>query len=264
MCTSLGIGRDTQQQEYMERIARQQAQYAAQQAAEQAAAQQAAQQQAAAAAAAAAAAQQPAAPAAPGAPAFDASPYRSQVDSGFGMFTPDFYSQKFAEVYNPWKTGVEGQYGTAKDQLTAGIAKKGLSNSQQGRSLFQQLDALKDQSLTAGQSEAQKYQDTLSGGVNTAKNTLYGSIGAGADNASLGSRAQTEAQRIAGTAAPASTLGDVFGDFVRPFSNTKSPGGPVNPEQQAFATGGNLNLANVGGGPEASTRVVNNTTRRRA
>jgi hypothetical protein len=198
-----------------------------------------------------------AAPAAPAAPAFDASPWRSQVDSGFSMFTPEFYANKYASAYNPYKTGVEGQYGTAKDTLTAGLASKGLAKSQQGVGLFQQLDALRDQALSKGESDAQGFQTSLSDQVGKAKESLYSSIGAGNDNASIGTRASGEASRIAGTAAPSSSLGDLFGGLVQPYSASSKSGGPVDPSKQAFATGGNLNLANVSsGGPAASTTVV--------
>jgi len=198
------------------------------------------------------------APAAPVTPTFDASPYRSLVDQGFSQFTPEFYANKFAEAYNPYRTGVDTQYNAAKDALTAGIARRGLADSQQGRGLFQQLDALRDQSINTGQGAAQGFQSSLTDQVNTAKNNLYGSIGEGADNASVGSRAASEASRIAGTKAPSASLGDLFGGLVQPYASgsTGGLGGPANPEKQAFATGGNLNLANVGGGPAASTQVV--------
>lgn len=227
----------------------------AQQAADAAAAQAAAEQAAAAQAAAAAQQpqQQPQQPQQPQGSVFDPTPFRSQVDTAFGQFTPEFYAQKYADFYNPYKSNVEGQYGLAKDQLTGGLAKRGLTNSTQGRGLFQQLDALRDQSFNQGQQGAQGFQSSLSDQANTAKNTLYGSIGEGADNTSIGSRAATEAGRIAGTQAPINSLGNIFGALVGPYADTQSPGGPVNPEQQAFATGDKLNLANVG---SPSTKVV--------
>lgn len=197
----------------------------------------------------------PAAPAAPQGPVFDPSPYRSQVDTGFSQFTPEFYAQKYADAYNPFKQGVEGQYGFAKDALTSGLAKKGLANSSQSRGLFQQLDALRDQTLNTGQTAAQGFQSSLTGEVGKAKEGLYGSIGEGADNASIGSRAQSEASRIAGMKAPDSSLGDIFGSLTTPYTSQRSPGGPVNPELQAFSTGSNLNLAGGAGGPEASVKV---------
>jgi len=200
----------------------------------------------------------PAAPAAPPTSSFDASPFRSQVDQGFSQFTPEFYANKFAEYYNPYRTGVDTQYNAAKDALTAGIAKRGLADSQQGRGLFQQLDALRDQSINTGQGAAQGFQSSLTDQVNTAKNNLYGSIGEGADNASIGTRASSEASRIAGTKAPSASLGDLFGGLVQPYASgsTGGLGGPANPEKQAFATGGNLNLANATSSPSASTQVV--------
>jgi hypothetical protein len=201
----------------------------------------------------------PAAPAAPATPAFDASPFRSQVDQGFSQFTPEFYANKYAEYFNPYKTGVDTQYNTAKDALTAGVARRGLADSQQGRGLFQQLDALRDQAINTGQGAAQGFQSSLTDQVNTAKNNLYGTIGEGADNASVGSRASTEAGRIAGTKAPASTLGDLFGGLVSPYSTAAGSGTgslATNPEKQAFATGSNLNLANSSSSPAASTKVV--------
>jgi hypothetical protein len=196
------------------------------------------------------------APVVPQGPVFDPTPYRNQVDTGFSQFTPEFYANKYASFYDPYKSGVEGQYGAAKDVLTSGLAKKGLANSSQSRGLFQQLDALRDQTLNTGQSTAQGYQSSLTGEVGKAKEGLYGSIGEGADNASIGSRAQSEASRIAGMKAPDSSLGDIFGSLVTPYANQRSPGGPVNPELQAFSPGGTLNLANVGGGPQASAKVV--------
>lgn len=199
------------------------------------------------------------APAAPAPNPFDPSPFRANVDSAFSMFTPEFYANRYAQIYDPYKANVSGQYGLARDTLESGLASRGLGNSQQGRGLFQQLDALRDQSLTGGQSQAQGFQTSLTGQVDAAKNNLYGSIGEGADNTGVGSRAQSEAARIAATATPQASLGDVFGDFIKPYASSRNPGGlPVNPEQQAFVTGGNLNLANSAGGPEASTSVVGN------
>jgi hypothetical protein len=205
----------------------------------------------------------PAAPAGPVAPVFDPSPFRSQVDSGFSQFTPEFYANKFASFYDPYKGGVESQYGLAKDTLGAGVAKRGLAGSQQSRGLFQQLDALRDQALTTGQSTAQGFQSSLSDQVGKAKESLYGSIGAGNDNASIGTRSKSEADRIAGSASPSTALGDIFGGLVGPYASTRSPGGPVNPELQAFSTGANLNLAGGGGGPAASTSVVGAPKRRK-
>ncbi len=194
---------------------------------------------------------------------FDPTPYRGQVDTSFSQFTPDFYANRYASVYNPYRSGVESQFGLARDALTTGVARRGLENSQQSRGLFQQLDALRDQALNTGQGAAQGFQTSLSDQVNTAKNNLYGSIGEGADNASIGSRASAEAGRIAGEAAPPNTLGDVFGALVQPYANSQSPGGPVNPETRAFATGGNLNLANASSSPAASTRVVGASPRKK-
>ena len=203
----------------------------------------------------------PAAPAAPATPTFDASPYRSQVDQGFSQFTPEFYANKYAEYFNPYKTGVDTQYNAAKDALTAGVARKGLTNSQQGHGLFQQLDALRDQAINTGQGTAQGFQSSLTDQVNKAKNDLYASIAEGADNASVGGKATTKAGEIAGTKAPTSTLGDLFGGLVSPYSTgagggTGGLGGPTNPEKQAFATSDNLNLANASSSPAASTKVV--------
>jgi len=191
---------------------------------------------------------------------FDPTPFRSSVDSSFSQFTPEFYAKKFQDTFNPWKTGVDNQYNLARDALTAGVAKKGLSNSSQGQGLFQQLDALRDQAYNTGQSAAQGFQSTLTSDVQKAKDDLYGSIGEGKDNASVGGKAATAASGLAGRTGSAGTLGDIFGGLVSPYANANTPGGPVNPDTQAFATGGSLNLANPSGGP--STKVVGATKKK--
>jgi hypothetical protein len=206
----------------------------------------------------------PAAPAAPAGPAFDPTPFQGIVDTGFSQFTPDFYANAYKSVYDPYKTGVDSQYGIAKDYLTAGLAKKGQQNSSLGKGLFQQLDALKGQEYTKGQTAAQGYQGGLETGVAGAKKSLYDSIAAGADNAGIGARTKAAADPLYASKPPASTLGqDVFGSIVEPYATAKSPGGPSNPSDLAFATGGNLNLAGGGGGPEASAKVVATPTKKK-
>jgi len=235
----------------------------AQNAANAAAAQQAAQQQSAASSTAGTAVDTAAAAAPVTQPVFDASPFRGIVDAGFSQFTPEFYATQYQNAYNPYKSGVDSQYGLAKDVLTAGTAKKGLGNTPQSQGLFQQLDALRDQELGKGQTAAQSFQTSLSDTVNTAKNNLYGSIGAGADNASLGTRTKAEADKIFGTAAPASTLGsDVFGGLIAPYASTPDPAGPAMSFGAAQGASG-LNLAGGAAGPAASAKVIGSSKKKR-
>ena len=230
--------------------------------ANEAAAQQAAAQQAATAATAGQAVNTAAAAAPATQPVFDPAPYRGIVDAGFSQFTPEFYATQYQNAFNPYKSGVENQFGLAKDVLTAGLAKKGLGTTPQGRGVFQQLEALRDQELGKGQTAAQGFQTGLTGAVDTAKQGLYGSIGAGADNASLGTRTKAEADRIFGTKPPVSTLGsDVFGSFVEPYASGADPAGPALSFGGAQGTGG-LNLAGAATGPAASAKVIGGKKKR--
>lgn len=223
-------------------------------AADQLAAQNAAAQQAAQAAQSAAAPPPVAAP--PAGAAFDASPFRGVVDAGFSQFTPDFYANQFKSMYEPYRSGVQNQFKTASDYLTSGLAKKGLSDSSQGRGVFQQLEALRDQELTKGQTAAQGFQTSLSDSVGKAKESLYGSIGAGQDNASIGTRTKAEADKIFGSKAPESSLGnDVFGSMIAPYAGAPDPAGPAMSFGAAQGASG-LNLAGGGSGPAASAKVI--------
>lgn len=199
---------------------------------------------------------------APGAP-FDASPFRGIVDAGFSQFTPDFYANQFKSMYDPYQSGVQNQFKTASDYLTSGLAKKGLSDSSQGRGAFQQLDALRDQELTKGQTAAQGFQTSLSDSVSKAKEGLYGSIGAGKDNASIGARTKAEADKIFGSKAPASTLGsDVFGSMIAPYAGAPDPSGPAMSFGAAQGASG-LNLAGGAAGPAASAKVIGGAPQRK-
>lgn len=193
-------------------------------------------------------------PTPPPAAAFDATPYRNTVDTGFSMFTPEFYANKYQAAYSPVQQQLSTQFSTASDFLKSGLAKRGLLNSNVGRGVFSTLDALRGQTDNTAKQDAQKFQTDLTGQVGGAKDTLYGSIGEGKDNASIGTRTKAETDRLAGINPETKTLGDVFSSTISPYASSLNQGAQ-NPEDRAFATGGGLNLAG-GGGLAASAKVV--------
>ena len=143
---------------------------------------------------------------------------KSAIDTAFEQFTPDYfnnYKQSYLDAYNPQLTD---QYHIAKDQMTGGLADRGMLESTVGANDFAQLDkTLANREADIGNS-ATDAENALKGTVNNAKTNLYGLNTAAADPSLMA----TEAQGAAGTlVAPSSlpTLGNVFAGALAPVAS---------------------------------------------
>lgn len=142
---------------------------------------------------------------------------KSNIDSAFAQFTPDYYSgvsKAYEDAYQPQLTD---QFNIAKDQLIAQLAGNGTLESTVGANATGQLQKSygteQAQIADQGQSAANSMKNTVS----NAETNLYNMNASAADPSAAATQAQASAGSIV---SPQSypTLSNVFGAVLSPFA----------------------------------------------
>lgn len=167
----------------------------------------------------------------------DVATGKSNIDSAFSQFTPDYYSGVSKAYENAYQPQLTDQYNTAKDQLVAKLAGNGILESSVGANAQGQLQ----KTYNTNQAQiADQGQNAANGMKNTVANTetnLYNMNASAADPSAAATQAQAQAGALV---APQTypTLGNLFGAVLSPFAagqksssnsmgNNYTPSGPA-------------------------------------
>lgn len=142
---------------------------------------------------------------------------KSNIDSAFSQFTPDYYSN-YTKAYTASQDApLADQYGLAKDQLTAALAGRDTLESTGGANALSQLDKTNEDAQAQIGAQATDATNQLKSNVNNAETGLYTQNENAADPLAAASTAQATAGTIV---APQSvpTMSGVFNSALAPFA----------------------------------------------
>jgi hypothetical protein len=142
---------------------------------------------------------------------------QDRIGGAFAQFDEPYFANFRQDYVNSQNPEIETQYGKAKDQLTAGLARRGVLDSTIGANAFGELEEKRNNARTKIADDASNQAGTFRNQIEKTKSDLIALNTASADPNMIEARARGEATSLVAPKATGS-LGDLFGSVLAPYA----------------------------------------------
>lgn len=146
---------------------------------------------------------------------------RSNIDSAFSQFNDDYYNNYAKEYTDYYNTDIDQQYATARDQLMAALASRGMLDSSVGASQTGKLEERYKNERSAIANRASDEVNSLKGSVAQQKAALYQTNDSAANPDDIATQATGAVTSIA-AGKERSALGQIFADILSSYGGYTS------------------------------------------
>jgi hypothetical protein len=146
---------------------------------------------------------------------------RSNIDNAFSQFDDNYYNNYAQEYTNYYNSDIDQQYATAKDQLMAALASRGMLDSSIGASQTGKLEERYKTERSAIADRASDEVNSLKGNVEQQKSALYQTNESAANPDDISTQA-TGAVTSLTAGKERSALGQIFSDILSSYGGYSS------------------------------------------